>query len=162
VLHQPLAGVRVQAVHQGPGRVELALLQHRTRSQPDLLAHRFGYGLAHGFDALMAVEVVAHACDNPLCQRPAHWCESTHAANRREWATRRHQLSGPLRDLRGARGRAVAIRDAVRAGRPLAAVLAAGVSPLDRDQLALFELDVSGEAISVPSADLDVAARTVA
>jgi hypothetical protein len=112
-----------------------------TRTAYAIIAHRFGYALAHGVDALLAVEVVAHRCDNPLYQRPEHWRESTHAENRREWAARRHQLFGPLRDLRGARGRAVAIRDAVRAGAPLAAVLAAGIAPVDRDQLALFELE---------------------
>jgi len=104
-----------------------------------VIAHRFGYGLAHGFDALMDVEVVAHRCDNTLCQLPEHWRESTHAQNKREWASRRHQLSGPLRDLRGARGRALAIRDAVRTGRPLVDVVAAGVRDGDRDQLALWE-----------------------
>ena len=104
-----------------------------------VIAHRFGYGLIHGFDALLDVEVVAHRCDNPLCQLPAHWRESTHAENKREWAARRHQLSGPLRDLRGARGRAVAIRTAVREGRLLTDVVAAGVRSADRDQLPLWE-----------------------
>jgi hypothetical protein len=105
-----------------------------------VIAHRFGYALAHGFDALIGVEVVAHRCDNTLCQLPAHWRESTHAQNKQEWASRRHQLSGPLRDLRGARGRAMALRDAVRDGRPLAGILADGVRSCDRDQLALWEL----------------------
>jgi hypothetical protein len=68
-------------------------------------AHRLGYGPAHGFDALLAAEVVAHRFDNPLCQLPEHWRESTHAQNRQEWAARRHQLCGPIRDLRSARGR---------------------------------------------------------
>ena len=104
-----------------------------------VIAHRFGYGLTHGFDALMHVEVVAHRCDTPRCQHPGHWRESTHAQNKREWAARRHSLSGPLRDLRGARGRALAIRDAVRTGQPLVDVVAAGVRDGDRDQLALWE-----------------------
>lgn len=104
-----------------------------------VIAHRFGYALAHGVDALLAVEVVAHTCDNPLCQLPAHWRESTHAQNRREWASRRHQVSGALRDVRGARGRAVAIRDAVLAGQPLAEVMADGVRAVDRGQLTLWE-----------------------
>jgi hypothetical protein len=88
-----------------------------------VIAHRFGYGLVHGFDALMDVEVVAHCCDNPLCQQPRHWRESTHAENKREWDARRHQLSGPLRDLRGARGAAsstIRARSTSRAGAPLA------------------------------------------
>ena len=104
-----------------------------------VIAHRFGYGLIHGFAALMDVEAVAHRCDNPLCQLPAHWRESTHAQNKREWAARRHQLTGPLRDLRGARGRALAIRDAIREGRPLTDVVAAGVRDVDRDQLPPWE-----------------------
>lgn len=103
-----------------------------------VIAHRFGYGLAHGFEALMQVEVVAHSCDNTLCQLPEHWTESTHASNKREWASRRHQLSGPLRDMRGSRGRAVAIRDAIRAGQPLEGVVAVGVRDGDRDQLPLW------------------------
>jgi hypothetical protein len=104
-----------------------------------VIAHRFGFALAYGFDALMNVEVVAHRCDNTLCQFHEHWRESTHAENKREWASRRHQLSGPLRDLRGARGRAVALRDAVRDGRPLVDVVAAGVRNGDRDQLSLWK-----------------------
>jgi hypothetical protein len=103
-----------------------------------VIAHRFGFGLAYGFDALMDVEVVAHTCDNTICQEPGHWRESTHARNKQEWAQRRHQLAGPLRDKRGARDRAVAMRDAIVAGRPLPTVFADGVRTLDRDQLPLW------------------------
>jgi len=103
-----------------------------------VIAHRFGYGLTHGWDALARAQVVTHACDNPLCQEPGHWRAGTHADNRLEWAWRRHHLTGPLRDLRGAHGRALAIRDAVRAGRPLDDVLAAGARDGDRDQLPLW------------------------
>ncbi|GAA2036115.1 hypothetical protein [Pseudokineococcus marinus] len=103
-----------------------------------VIAHRFGYGLAHGWDALAGAPVVTHACDNPLCQEPGHWRAGTHTDNRLEWAWRRHQLAGPLRDLRGARGRALAVRDAVRDGRPLDDVLTAGTSEGDRDQLPLW------------------------
>jgi len=105
-----------------------------------VIAHRFGYGLTHGYDALMAVDEIAHRCDNTLCQQPTHWQASTRAQNRADWAARRHQLTGPLRDLRGARGRALAIRDAVRGGRPLDDVLAVGVRSGERDQLPLWEL----------------------
>jgi hypothetical protein len=89
----------------------------------------------------MAVEEVAHRCDNTLCQNPGHWRASTRTENRAEWAARRHQLTGPLRDLRGARGRAVAIRNAVREGQPLDEVLAVGVRSGERDQLPLWELN---------------------
>jgi hypothetical protein len=103
-----------------------------------VIAHRFGYGLAHGFEALMDAEVIAHLCDNTLCQEPSHWQAATHAENKRQWAARRHQLAGPLRDSRGARARALAIREAVLTGRALPAVFADGVRPLDRDQLPLW------------------------
>lgn len=104
-----------------------------------VIAHRFDYGLTHGFEALMSVDEIAHRCDNTLCQKPTHWQASTRAQNRAEWAARRHQLTGPLRDMRGARGRALAIRDAVREGQPLDEVLAIGVRSGERDQLALWD-----------------------
>jgi hypothetical protein len=48
--------------------------------------------------------------------------------NRREWAARRRVNGSPLRDGRGARGRARELRDAVRAGRgEWSAVAAAGL-----------------------------------
>lgn len=125
---------------KGHGRFWIAHDTSAARGAKDfvVIAHRFGFGLAHGFDALMATEVVSHACDNTLCQAPEHWKASTHADNKRQWAMRRHQVGGPLRDTRGARARALAIRTAVLAGRPLPTVLADGVRPLDRDQLPLW------------------------
>lgn len=122
---------------RGHGRFWIA--DDTTERDYVVIAHRFGYGLAHGYDALMATEVIAHRCDNPLCQHPGHWRQSTHARNKTEWAARRHTLTGPLRDLRGARGRALAISDAVRDGRPLADVVACGVREGDRDQLTPWE-----------------------
>lgn len=103
-----------------------------------MIAHRFGYGLAYGLEALIDTEVVAHTCDNPLCQEPRHWEASTHAENKRQWATRRHQQAGPLRDTRGARSRALAIRDAVLTGRPLSMVIDDGIRAMERDQLPLW------------------------
>lgn len=103
-----------------------------------IIAHRFGYALAHPGQPLP--QVVAHRCDNPLCQSPlpGHMVASTFAENRAEWAARRHTIAGPLRDRRGARGRAHALRDAARTGRDLAAVSAEGVRPVERDQLPLW------------------------
>jgi hypothetical protein len=51
-----------------------------------ILAHRFGYALEHGPDALMSARVLGYGCDNPLCQRidPEHVRGSTHTLNRRE------------------------------------------------------------------------------
>lgn len=43
---------------------------------------------------------------------------SSHTENRREWAARRQLAGSPLGDMRGARGRARALRDLVR-GDPL-------------------------------------------
>ena len=103
-----------------------------------VIAHRLGFGLAYGFAALMDTEVIAHRCDNTLCQEPSHWQPCTHAENKRQWAARRHELSGPLRDTRGARERALAIRDAVLTGRELSSVIGDGVRPVDRDQLPLW------------------------
>ena len=37
-----------------------------------VIAHRFGFALAFGVDALLAARVLAHACANPLCQNMAH------------------------------------------------------------------------------------------
>lgn len=103
-----------------------------------VIAHRFGYALAHPTTALPAV--VSHGCDNPLCQSPlaGHMTASTHAANRAEYASRRYALGSPLRDLRGARGRARALRDAARDGGDLDAVTRQGVRPVDRDQPPLW------------------------
>lgn len=37
-----------------------------------VIAHRFGFALAFGVDALLAAHVLAHACGNLLCQNMAH------------------------------------------------------------------------------------------
>ena len=100
-----------------------------------VIAHRFGYALAHPGEPLPPV--VAHGCDNPLCQSPhlGHMHASTPGENRREWAERRWRIGGPLRDGRGARGRAQALREAVRAGSSMAEATAEGVSVLDQGTL---------------------------
>lgn len=83
-----------------------------TRQTFVVIAHRFGYALRYSVDALLAVPIVAHRCDNPLCQNPVCWRESNHRANGREFALRRDEVRGSLADQRGARGRARAVRDA--------------------------------------------------
>lgn len=100
-----------------------------------VIAHRFGYALAHPVEPLPPV--VAHECDNPLCQSPlpGHMHASTPGDNRREWAERRWTIGGPLRDSRGARGRAQELRNAARAGYDLSEVAAAGLSELDQEGL---------------------------
>jgi hypothetical protein len=62
------------------------------------------------------VPVLGHRCDNQLCQRigPGHVEPWTAWRNRHDWLMRRHTLGGLLRDVRGARGRALAVRDTLR------------------------------------------------
>ena len=101
-----------------------------------VVAHRLGWAIAHPGENVPAL--IGHECDNPLCQRPAHWKPSTPRENRAEWAARRHRLGSPLRDKRGARGRALAIRAALLAGEGPDAIAAQGLQPTDRDQLPLW------------------------
>lgn len=101
-----------------------------------VIAHRFGWATAHPGEPIP--ELVGHECDNPLCQNPAHWSASTHAKNRAEWAARRHRLGSPLRDTRGARGRARELRDGILAGRSPAELEQVGLTDVDRDQLPLW------------------------
>lgn len=55
-----------------------------------VVAHRFAFALAEGLDALVGSEVLAHACDNPLCQRigAGHVVASTRAQNQIDWVAR--------------------------------------------------------------------------
>ena len=103
------------------------------------IAHRFGYALAYGVDALLAVPIVSHRCDNPLCQNPACWQESNHRANGQDYTRRRDQVRGNLADRRGARGRARAVRDAALRGDDVDEAVLAGWLPVHRDQHELFE-----------------------
>ena len=114
---------------QGHGRFRLD-------SRRVVVAHRFGWLLAHPGEAMPVA--VTHDCDNPLCQNPAHLRAGTIASNRLEYVARAGQPGSPLNDLRGARARAIRIRDAARAGLPLAAIIAAGASEVDRDQPGLW------------------------
>lgn len=104
-----------------------------------VLAHRFGFALEHGFGALLETPVLRHSCDEALCQRSDHLVAAADDyANRIDWLLRRHRIGSPLRDVRGRAGRARAIRGAVLAGEDVSAVMAAGMSDLDRSQLTLF------------------------
>ena len=42
-----------------------------------IIAHRFGFALEHGREELLAVPLLGHRCDNPLCQliAPGTWCD---------------------------------------------------------------------------------------
>jgi hypothetical protein len=82
-----------------------------------VIAHRFSWALQHGVDALTTVPVLEHRCDTPVRQlvAPGQVEASSAWRNWQEWVMRRHTIGGPLRDARGARGRAHAERDALRA-----------------------------------------------
>jgi hypothetical protein len=100
------------------------------------IAHRFGFAVAHHPQVMPGV--ISHLCDEPLCQNPAHLRPSTATQNRAEWAARRDRPGGPLRDLRGALGRARAIRDAARSGASVQDAADRGTRPVDRYDERLF------------------------
>lgn len=112
-----------------------------TRQTFVVIAHRFGYAVKYGVDALLQVPIVAHNCDNPLCQNPACWRESNHRANASDLYRRRDIVRGPLADVRGARGRARAVRDAARSGQSVEEAVLAGLRPVHRAQAALFTIN---------------------
>jgi hypothetical protein len=103
-----------------------------------VIAHRFGFAVNYGVDALLRVPLLGHRCDNPLCQNPRCWRKSNHTANRREYIARQSSVLGALADVRGARGRAREIRDAARAGEDIDAAVLAGAAPAHRAQLPMF------------------------
>lgn len=106
-----------------------------------VIAHRFAWlidQLEHDQDITAMPAVISHDCDNPICQNPAHLRVGDATTNRREWAARRDIPGSPLRDLRGARGRAEALRDAARTRADLAAVIDDGKGDVDRLQQQLW------------------------
>jgi hypothetical protein len=124
-----------------------------------VIAHRFAWALEHGVDALATVPVLGHRCDNPLCQRigPGHVEASSAWRNRQEWLMRRHTIGTPLRDQRGARGRARAVRDALRVdptGVRAVEVMRSGLAG-DLEQLPLWADAGSTVPIGLPSIELD-------
>ncbi|MFD8851546.1 hypothetical protein [Streptomyces sp. NPDC059604] len=95
-------------------------------------AHVLGFVVHHGAAALGAGVVVRHTCDEPSCQNPGHWLTGERLQNVVDYAARRVLTGHALADVRGAAGRAVAVRDAILAAEPgtepaaIAAALAAG------------------------------------
>lgn len=102
-----------------------------------VIAHRFGWLMAHPGQPLPGL--LAHQCDNPLCQNPEHLHPSDPGDNRRQWASRRHVPGSPLRDTRGARTRALAVRSALLAGESVDDAIAAGVPAVDVGQGTLWD-----------------------
>lgn len=94
------------------------------------IAHRFGFALAHGIEALLSEETVRHTCDEPICQNVNHMAPGSIADNTVEGITRRLTIGNPLRDTRGPRGRALALRNAARTNPATLAATAAAGTPL--------------------------------
>lgn len=95
-------------------------------------AHVLGWVIHHGLDALRGGLVVRHRCDEGACQNPAHWLPGERLQNIADYASRSLLAGHALADVRGAAGRAVAVRDAILTADPgaveaaIAAALAAG------------------------------------
>ncbi|MFE9247180.1 hypothetical protein [Nocardiopsis sp. NPDC006938] len=96
------------------GHAKFRLGSRTDDSRRVVTGHLLGYQIAHGVlaDELGDV-VIGHRCDEPSCQQPAHMEVITRAENDADYRRRKNQW--PLSDMRGARGRAVAIRDAILA-----------------------------------------------
>jgi hypothetical protein len=121
--------------------------------RPDTMvvpAHVYGYVLSRGVPRPDPVTgwlpVIRHRCDEPSCQAAGHLAAGTPGENARDYLARRADPYSPLNDVRGPRGRAVAIRDAIlaaladgaRLGGVEAAIERASAAGLPGAQLALF------------------------
>jgi hypothetical protein len=94
-------------------------------------AHVLGAAIQHGAAALESGVIVRHRCDEAGCQNPGHWILGDRLQNLLDFQARRGLTGHPLADVRGAAGRAVAVRDAILAARPgeEAAAIAAALAP---------------------------------
>jgi hypothetical protein len=75
----------------------------------------YAYQLGHGLipAGLAGQMVVRHRCDETSCVTGEHLIPGTQPENVGDYQARR-LTPGPLADRRGARGRAIAIRDAIK------------------------------------------------
>lgn len=96
-----------------------------------VVAHRFGFALRFGVAALLAGAHVAHTCDEASCQTAEHWASTSARQNTQDWASRRATIGNPLRDRRGALGRARALRAAALASRDLDVAARQGLPEVD-------------------------------
>jgi len=105
-----------------------------------MIAHRFGFAVMHGVEALDEAPLLGHRCDNPLCQRiaPGHVEVSSALRNRREWSIRRNLPDCPLADPRGPRRRARELRDMARTDPELVAADFERLRQLLGEQLTLW------------------------
>ena len=104
-----------------------------------VIAHRFAWALAYGAESMLTHPVIEHrVCDNPLCQQPAHLHGSSIAENTQAYYLRRGIIGNALRDVRGSRARAEALRQAARSGRSVTDAEQAGTCEVDQRQTPLF------------------------
>ena len=96
-----------------------------------VIAHRWAWALSYGIDALLSAPVIRHRCDNPVCQNVKHLEAGRMRENVEDFLNRREIVGSPLRDIRGAAGRARALRDADRAGADLSIAWESGRAPVD-------------------------------
>ena len=61
--------------------------------------------------------MIRHTCDETSCQAWEHLIIGTQPDNVWDYIARRGRADGPLADMRGARGRAVAVRTAILTAR---------------------------------------------
>lgn len=100
--------------------------------------HVLGYAIHHGAADLQPGAIVRHKCDEASCQNPRHWLIGDRLQNIVDFQARRGLTGHALADVRGAAGRAVAVRDAILAAVPgeepaaIAAAIAAGHPSGDR------------------------------
>jgi hypothetical protein len=82
-------------------------------------AHVYAYQLHHGVipPPWAGQVVIRHRCDETSCENWDHLLIGTQPDNVWDYRARRGREEGPLADRRGARGRAVAIRDAILTAR---------------------------------------------
>lgn len=109
-----------------------------------IVAHRFAAALTYGLDVLLDPRIqLTHSCDETTCVTvgDGHVVIGNAQTNTLEWRQRSHRIGSPLRDIRGALGRALAIRAAALEQQSVSAVLAAGLPEIDRHQTTLPGLE---------------------
>lgn len=102
----------------------------RTGTSRVVTAHVLGWAIHHGTDALRNGAVVRHTCDESSCQNPGHWLTGERLQNIVDFQARRGLSGHALADVRGAAGRAVAVREAIlaAAGGDVAAAIEAALA----------------------------------
>lgn len=107
-----------------------------TRDGKVVIAQRFGWALAHPgsrFRPSLGTNATTRSASSPLTSR-----RPPRRRTGPNWADRRHTLGSPLRNTRGARKRAEAIRDAALSGCGLKDAKGAGIPYSDHYQLPLW------------------------